>query len=839
MKKLITVVVSALCAAVSCVSFADQISVTPSDFAAKVAAANDGDVFVFSAGAYGLSAEIAVSGKTGLSFVGATDGETVITRAEGADIRFFNLDGCSDITFSRLTFKDGHYVAAAAPEAPMGGAMLIANCTAVKVLDCKFFDNYCTSIAGDNVCAYGGAICSHASVNTEIRRCEFAGNVVNADAGTSDVDSKRASCGGAVAAFRTGETAGSILLDSCVLTNNCATGGRGSFFGGNSPYAGAFGAAVDIHYATGAMTNCIVMYNRAYSTDWKEISGSSAVEIRVTSDATSYFANNTIAFNEAQCGAIVYVPNKTSFRFGNNVIRGHRYDCYMNCEGTSLHTGSVYGKTFTHPLYTYAESTVAGKWSDEDPFLGPNGALLAGSPAVGYGSALVGTWAPRTLTVNPGGGAQYASLAAALAEAKPGDTISLAAGTYTPTTEGVSAYDLTDCRHLRIVGAGKDQTVFDFADETTTTPLFTLLRCFDVSIEGLSVRNLTFTGLASAKAFFCQAQQCGGICIADCAVEKCTLSDALVTDAVTSYGAFRFMQSGLCEMHDCDIVDNEMDFTHKGKVVTVNGFAVSSYGSGFVGGNCRVTGNTLNATAASVLHLFTGDSFGEACGQTVKNALDKSGLNIYVNSLSGTFSIFNSLIADNNVTGSASTDGSVGNSVNLANYTVSSVVNFENCTVISNNVGSLLHPSRYGKVVVVNSVFGGLQKFAWAANSATGKCGDGATENCLALPDMESVVLDSRTSMPRVSTNGLVYADAKFKNVAKGDYHLVEVSPAIDKMTTPSSWMTLAEYWAAKDLDGNPRVQHPTKSIKRAPYLYADWGCYEFHKGSGLLLLLK
>ena len=93
--------------------------------------------------------------------------------------------------------------------------------------------------------------------------------------------------------------------------------------------------------------------------------------------------------------------------------------------------------------------------------------------------------------------------------------------------------------------------------------------------------------------------------------------------------------------------------------------------------------------------------------------------------------------------------------------------------------------------------------------------------------------------MPNVSTNGLVYADAKFKNVAKGDYHLVEVSPAIDKMTTPSSWMTLAEYWAAEDLDGNPRVQHPTKSIKRAPYLYADWGCYEFHKGSGLLLLLK
>ena len=95
MKKLMTIVVSALCAAVSCVSFADQISVTPSDFAAKVAAANDGDVFVFSAGTYGLSEEIAVSRKTGLSFVGATDGETVITRTEGADIRFFNIDGHS------------------------------------------------------------------------------------------------------------------------------------------------------------------------------------------------------------------------------------------------------------------------------------------------------------------------------------------------------------------------------------------------------------------------------------------------------------------------------------------------------------------------------------------------------------------------------------------------------------------------------------------------------------------------------------------------------------------------------------------------------------------------
>src|SRR3954447_13077573 len=98
------------------------------------------------------------------------------------------------------------------------------------------------------------------------------------------------------------------------------------------------------------------------------------------------------------------------------------------------------------------------------------------------GAALAGSAHAKTLTVTPGGDVQE-KLQTALLDAKPGDTVAIAAGRY-DLTDGLSL----DIAGVTVKGAGPDATVLSFKGQKSSGEAF-LVTSSKVTVRDLAVED--------------------------------------------------------------------------------------------------------------------------------------------------------------------------------------------------------------------------------------------------------------------------------------------------------------------------------------------------------------
>ena len=113
--------------------------------------------------------------------------------------------------------------------------------------------------------------------------------------------------------------------------------------------------------------------------------------------------------------------------------------------------------------------------------------LLIGAAAA---ALLAGAAEARTLTVTPGGDAQD-KLQTALLDAKPGDTVSIAAGRY-ELTDGLSL----DIPGVTVKGAGPDATILSFTGQKSSGEGF-LVTANKVTVRDLAVEDSKGDGIKS------------------------------------------------------------------------------------------------------------------------------------------------------------------------------------------------------------------------------------------------------------------------------------------------------------------------------------------------------
>lgn len=110
--------------------------------------------------------------------------------------------------------------------------------------------------------------------------------------------------------------------------------------------------------------------------------------------------------------------------------------------------------------------------------------------AVGAAALMAGTAEAKTLTVGPGGDAQE-KLQTALLDAKPGDTVSIAAGRY-ELTDGLSL----DIAGVTVKGAGPDATILSFKGQKSSGEGF-LVTSNKVTVRDLAVEDSKGDGIKS------------------------------------------------------------------------------------------------------------------------------------------------------------------------------------------------------------------------------------------------------------------------------------------------------------------------------------------------------
>src|ERR1700709_1638198 len=118
------------------------------------------------------------------------------------------------------------------------------------------------------------------------------------------------------------------------------------------------------------------------------------------------------------------------------------------------------------------------------------GLLITAATMAAATALLAGQAQAKTLTVTPGGDAQE-KLQTALLDAKPGDTVSIAAGRY-ELTDGLSL----DIAGVTVKGAGPDATILSFDGQKSSGEGF-LITSNKVTVRDLGVENSKGDGIKS------------------------------------------------------------------------------------------------------------------------------------------------------------------------------------------------------------------------------------------------------------------------------------------------------------------------------------------------------
>ena len=487
MKKLMTVIVSALCAAGAGSLFA--AATTVAELKEALAKATDDAVIEVAAGTFDISEELTLTGKSGVTLKGAGKALTVFTPAKdegGAalDTRLLHVTDCPGFTLQGITFRGARRTVAAE-----GGAVRIENTekAALNLADCAFIDNRIDAATG---AAKGAGLYTY-NCGFSADGCTFLSNVCNSAASTA--------YGGG---WRNEGTTGPLRMKDCVFAYNAVIGQQGAS-------GGAFGT---VSYASDLFTNCLVVCNFAHAPIWTSARKCGSVGGFDNIGGNLYnctFAHNTspaIQRPGSGCGEIYY---RNCILWGQNgystTDTRHQYNTLTDFTGTSdsyTYYPNVDPK-FVNGYHLASDSPARDAGKETSAKLGldqktvfADGELDTGTVDLGYHYTEGIDLTAQTLYVDSAAaaegdgteGAPYKTLTEALRHATNDTIIRLASGTYDRASGETFPIAPRDVLQLSIVCDGETPAVFDNGG-VAGARVFDVVRC-----HGLVMSNLVMTG---------------------------------------------------------------------------------------------------------------------------------------------------------------------------------------------------------------------------------------------------------------------------------------------------------------------------------------------------------
>lgn len=844
MKKLMAIVVSALFAAVG--AQAKTTDVTPADdLVAIAAAAESGDVIQLAAGTYELAQQIALSGKSDITFTGAGKDKTVIVVQNGVSSRHVSLSGMTNVKFEGISFRNAklEYDAADATST-QGGSFRVENTVNLQIEGCSFVSNTLqnTLTANPAVNLQGGALYVLDS-DIHFLNCDFEKNGVLWSAGNSGDKN----CYGGVLSMSTPTGASDSELRINLTATNCVFRNNFMSIMPNGTESRAYGGILRLESSGADFFNCLMTGTHAtYQTTG---SGTKLSKKNTTIRQMVYVNGVGCTHRYTQC-TLANNAGKTFFSGIENtgsspilirsVVCGHWFDLDATKTTSSMAvrqynpqavlidsvyssgsqpaaSRSLFGETFKSSNYVKSDSTsLLEREGELKPGVITAAGVVGWHPVGGrtyndwYVSAAAGASDENTGTED----SPFRTLAKAISVCGHGDTITLAAGSYTQGSGEVFPYDLTDKYNVTIKGAGRDATVIDGEGDTTYKSVFRLVRS-----HSLRISDLTITGMdpksseADDMPVIFSMTECAHPVFANVSISNNKLNPNTANYIPTLTGMTTLTCSAPVCFEECLLTNNLHYVTSKGTKVV--GWLFNSAYCYLKYDACQISGNGWVPASST------------RKGEDEAPILYADGMNV---THSGSVEMKNCLISDNGSKINPSY-GSVAVTAYLSVYT-SDAVTFDNCTVANNTNGTFLSVS---KTSTTNP--SGLHN-CLISHSGT-VLGTTTSTSFYAYDSLFSNTLENDPSLAKFTNkdtfdaNGVkLGVDPKFKDAANGDYHLTgESTLAIDKGAT-LDWMSDASV----DLDGNPRLVGYWHRKKIIP----DIGCYELPwKAPGLTLIIR
>jgi len=315
--------------------------------------------------------------------------------------------------------------------------------------------------------------------------------------------------------------------------------------------------------------------------------------------------------------------------------------------------------------------------SSQSPLLSVRLGLLLAAVVLGLGLAagVVANAHANTLCVNPGGtGGCYSKIQLAVNAASPGDTIIVAAGTYTENvTIGIS---------VTVNGAGSGLT---FVDGNNAGSVFTINPGVTVTITNMTIRDgyaaqgggvycLGKLTLTSVNIINNTAVYDGG------GVYERTLGPVMSLNSSTGYNNTAGLGGGVYDYSSPFSMLNST--VGNNKAITGGGGGVLIAGGYVTVTNSTISGNTAQASGGGVYNgnnrTFT------ALNSTISfNVAQGNGGGVY-NTTSSTFITLDSTISGNTAVSTTAVSGDGGGLYNDTYATMS----FNNVTVANNHAGA-------------------------------------------------------------------------------------------------------------------------------------------------------
>jgi len=809
------------------------INVPPEgDLAAAVAAAADDTVFQLSAGDYEFSAQISITGKSNLRFVGAGSDATAFVRKGDAATRFFRLADSTNIGFEGVSFKGGRVEAISGTgESFQGGAVWSSAVSGLAFKNCAFLGN---ELVNDSVSASasvttlkGGALYAVDSTLVCVD-CRFERNSAY-DSKTSN--SQYPPCGGAIYLNNATGASGSSVRITAAFTNVVFLANHG---GSKSTYATS--VSLDGSAICGVSAG-IDVYNGLFTGQYS--SGAFCLRDVNVNTGTGAFSRYT------QCSIVDNVAHAAHRGGGQypvfirSVCSG-LHDIYLyvgNWEKNySVMIDSVFMTRRGEYTAPVASATICGtqfistNWIHADPGIVKEGEAK-GAEAVARDAG----WRPtdgrtyRTLHVATTGSdatgtgsakAPFRSLTKALSGVKSGETIQLAAGTYSPTSGEVFPMDLEDKHHVTIKGSGRAVTIL--TGEGADSDTFLLAN----RASGLRVLDLTVTGgnvntkKADDRPALVRLDNSGTVRFDNLSI---TGNIARADACYIGYGMLRAMRSAL-EIRDCDLSDNSYRMAQNwGHCSSVNGLIVNSTIGDLLIDRCRFDRVVGDANGGSSHGKISYGTYPSGDGYYCLSVYFAGGVNCQMDFRNCLLNKVGELVRP--LSGSSWAPGG------CAAMEITGDCRFENNTV---NCNAGLPFVRTTGMVFRNVIFVGTNTIlrgtyqSWESKpSVYNAIFESTDEDDPSLANFSNWATETSLTVHAGTTTS-------FTDAENGDYTLTaESAEAIDQGAV-CTWMSLAE--SQKDLLGNPRCVGYLMKKNKIP----DLGCYELpRKLKGLQVLVR
>ena len=547
------------------------------DMAANLVKA--GNTIHVRAGTYRIIQPITLSEKPGVKLLGDGADTTVIAPAAGCERRLLDLTACDGAEIRNLTFRDAALTVVDGDA--NGGAISIVDSANVVIDACRIEGNGCKTTGSSAVghARGGGVYVSDGSLT-------ITGSLIRRNWLSAGAKSESLCYGAGICSLRSDVT----VLDS-EIEQNYVKQSVGSSARGGGIYAIGTDAS---NYNTLLMKGCLVADNSIQASGpmlhdrlhGDGITCSSYMnllmeEVTVANNGRNYPQNYSGKF----CSSGILTEDKNNYRgLTNVVVCGHAYnqrnvygstEKSSNVVNTATFTGhyAVEGDAGYKSTCALAANAVRTVWVD---------------PSAGDDAAAGGEVAPLK-TVSEAFRRFNASGEI--------ETIRLAVGTYSATSGESFPCECDYGFNLRIVGAGKDATVFDGEGVTTANRFLRFGNCGGIVLSGIGFRNLKLEtadqtlGKEQGGAVMFSAS--ADVTVTDCAFTGIDFAFKCALAWPIAYGGALGTVMTRIAVSDCEFTSNTCLCAVGGYARALGGaagFSPNSYGT--ISG-CTFTGNRI------------------------------------------------------------------------------------------------------------------------------------------------------------------------------------------------------------------------------------------------------